>query len=121
MTTIPQGEPLTACVAVAFGGALDDPVVDLAVRDGFHRTVFATSSRWANGPTGSFKAGDAAVVRVRFENPLAPGYYSLNPAVTRDAGGLIDARPGAADLDVHGPRRTGSIVDLPHEFTVERR
>jgi ABC-type polysaccharide/polyol phosphate transport system ATPase subunit len=119
--TTPQGEPLRACVEVELGEALEDPVVHIALRDAAHRTVFATSSRWSHGPTGRFAAGEVAVARVRFENSLAPGFYRLSTSVERSAGGLLDARPAAAELDVHGPRRSGGVVDLPHEFTVERR
>ena len=118
---VAQGESCTAAVTVTFAEAAADPLVEIELRDAAHRTVFATASEWAHGPTGRFAAGESAEVRVRFDNRLTPGGYTLTAAVRRAGGGLIDARSEAARLTVHGPRRTGGIVDLPHDFEVERR
>ena len=38
-------------------------------------TAFAASTQLTYGPTGRFRAGTTAVVRIRFENWLTPGRY----------------------------------------------
>jgi hypothetical protein len=97
-----------------------DPVFEVDLRDRAHRIVFATSSRWAHGPTGSFRAGESCQVRVRFHNYLVPGPYSLSASARGRGGELLEDRPELAELTVFGPRQTRGVADLPHEFDVSR-
>jgi ABC-type polysaccharide/polyol phosphate transport system ATPase subunit len=116
-----QGERCRACVEVSFGAALQDPVLELTLRDHLHRAVFATSSRWAHGPTGRYGAGDRIVARISFDNLFAPGRYSISASVSDGAGALLDASGELAELNIYGPRSTGGIADLPHEFEIGTR
>jgi hypothetical protein len=118
---VAQGERCRACVEVSFGAALHDPVLELTLRDSSRRPVFATSSRWAHGPTGSYDAGDAIVARISFENCFAPGRYSLSASVSEGEGGLLDESGELTELNIYGPRSTGGIADLPHEFEIALR
>jgi ABC-type polysaccharide/polyol phosphate transport system ATPase subunit len=122
ITTIAQGEPCTICMEVAFHRGLEDPVFAINLLNEPRHTVFATTSEWSSGPTGSFGAGDSAFVRVRFENWLTPQRYTVTPSIARAGSGAeaLDLREDLASLLVHGTRRTGGIADVPHTFSVER-
>jgi ABC-type polysaccharide/polyol phosphate transport system ATPase subunit len=116
---IQQGEPCAACFEVAFHEAVEDPVFALNVINEPRHTVFATSSQWRTGPTGRFEAGSQAVVRVGFENWLAPMRYTLTPSVAAGPGELtLDLREDLASIVVHAVRHTGGIADVPHTLTI---
>jgi ABC-type polysaccharide/polyol phosphate transport system ATPase subunit len=117
-----QGEPVTVCMEVAFHGPIEDPIFAFNVINEPRHTVFATSSDWSTGPTGSFAAGDRVTVRVRFENWLAPMRYTVTPSVARPGAGkdALDLREDLAALMVHGSRVTGGIADVPHAYSFER-
>jgi ABC-type polysaccharide/polyol phosphate transport system ATPase subunit len=117
-----QGEPVTACVEVTFHKDLEDPIFALNLLNEPRHTVFATSTDWRFGPTGHFAAGDSVVVRVRFENWLAPNRYTLTPSVARAGGGAdaLDLREDLASLMVHSTRTTGGIADVPHTFSLDK-
>lgn len=114
-----QGQSCCACVEATFHEVLEDPAVEVVLRDSSDRIVFVTSSRWAHGPTGSFGPGRSMVARVRFENYLAPGRYTLSASLARDAGALLDEGGDLAEVIVAGPRTTGGVADLPHEFEID--
>ena len=120
--SLEQGHPCTVCAEVEFHSDLDDPVFAVNLINEPRHTVFATTSDWSHGPTGSFKAGETAVFRVRFENWLAPMRYSVTPSVARMGTGAdtLDLREDLATLMVHGTRVTGGIADVPHTFEVLR-
>jgi hypothetical protein len=62
-------------------------------------------------------------VRLRFEAWFTPTSYTLTPSVARAGTGsdAIDLRPDLASVIVHGGHFTTGVVDVPHEFAVERR
>jgi ABC-type polysaccharide/polyol phosphate transport system ATPase subunit len=122
VTTLAQGEPVAVCMDVRFREAMDDPIFAISVRNEPRHTVFATSTRWTNEPTGSFAAGDEVRVRVAFENWLAPSRYDATPSVARSGAGedTLDLREDLASLMVHGTRLTGGIADVPHRIEVRR-
>ena len=119
VTALAQGEVCCACVEVTARRPLDDPTFTLQLRDESHRVVFATSSQWDHGPTGRYLPGQRAVVRVRFENWLAPGRYAASSSVSRGPGAMLGMRDDMATLAVYGTRNTGGVVDLPHDFEVQ--
>ncbi|MEA2444195.1 MAG: type transport system ATP-binding protein, partial [Thermoleophilales bacterium] len=94
----------------------------IAIRNEFGALVFATSSLYDNQrPTGVFVKGERAIVRVKFNNVLAPSRYLLSPSV-RPSGSpddLLDQRNDLATVIVHSRRLSGGVVDLDREFTVE--
>jgi ABC-type polysaccharide/polyol phosphate transport system ATPase subunit len=118
LRVIEQGCHCRVCVEVAFSVTIDNPVVELAVRDRSRRVVFATGSGWAHGPSGSYGQGKTMVARVSFDNWLAPGRYSVAATVSSATGGLLDEAGDLAELNVYGPRTTGGVADLPHDFEI---
>jgi hypothetical protein len=80
----------------------------------------ATSAR--HPPLDPFRAGERAVIRLSFENWLAPSRYTLSPAIsTWDPDfRVIDQREDLASLIVEAPRHTGGAADLPTVLDVER-
>jgi hypothetical protein len=117
-----QGERVTVCMTVAFHAPIEDPIFAFNVINEPRHTVFATSSDWRTGPTGSFATGDQVTVRVRFDNWLAPMRYTVTPSVARPGSGsdALDLREDLAALMVHGTRVTGGIADVPHTYSFER-
>jgi ABC-type polysaccharide/polyol phosphate transport system ATPase subunit len=117
-----SGQPVAACMRVAFRAELHDPQFLLVVRNELGHPVLAAGSEQSFGVSGTFRSGETAVVRVRFENLLAPTRYGLTVVVTRDAGGadVLDHRPNAASLLVHSTYTSGAVVELPFEVEIER-
>jgi ABC-type polysaccharide/polyol phosphate transport system ATPase subunit len=115
-----QGEPCWVRLEVYFHADAVDPVFAIALQDDRGGTAFAASTQITLGPTGRFKAGATAVVRIRFENWLAPGRYQLLASVARDAAvaEAYDVREQISSLIVHAHRSGGGAVDLPHTFEI---
>jgi ABC-type polysaccharide/polyol phosphate transport system ATPase subunit len=113
-----QGERCRLCVEAAFSAPIENPVVELEVRDSSHRVVFATGSRWAHGPSGSYDQGERLVARVSFDNWLAPGRYTVAARLSSAVGGMLDETGTVTELTIHGPRNTGGVADLPHDFEI---
>jgi ABC-type polysaccharide/polyol phosphate transport system ATPase subunit len=120
---IAHRESCTACIEVHFTAPLDDPIFGATLRNDVGATVFATTTAFDLGPTGHFDAGETVVVRLRFETWFTQTRYTLTPSVARQGMGAdtIDLRADLASLVVHGGNFTTGVVDLPHEFTIERR
>jgi ABC-type polysaccharide/polyol phosphate transport system ATPase subunit len=120
---VAQGEPLMLMMEVRFHAAVDEPIFGLTVRNQNGHSIFATRTDYRAVATGSYQAGDTAVVRVALENWLAPSEYRLTPWVARAGMGaeVIDLREDFALLTVHGSGNSGGVVDAPHRFDIERR
>ncbi len=116
-----QGARCRVCAEVVFSSMVEEPVLELALRDSSHRVVFATSSDWAHGPAGRFEDGERMVARVSFENWLATGRYTISASLSSAAGGLFDETAELAELNVFGRRQTGGVADLPHEFEIDQQ
>jgi ABC-type polysaccharide/polyol phosphate transport system ATPase subunit len=127
----PAGEPLiemstgNACcvrIEVRFHDTAEDPIFSISMRNDLGHISFATSTQLEHGPTGMFHAGDTAVVRVRFDNWLAPGRYQLSAAISRNGLGedAYDLREEISTMIVHASHAGGGAVDLPHKFEIER-
>jgi ABC-type polysaccharide/polyol phosphate transport system ATPase subunit len=117
-----SGEPLAACMRVAFRAELRDPQFLLVLRNEHGHPVLAAGSEQSFGASGSFQTGQTAVVRVRFENLLGPSRYGLTAVVSRDAEGadVLDHRPDAATLLLHSTNTSGAVVELPFEVEIAR-
>jgi ABC-type polysaccharide/polyol phosphate transport system ATPase subunit len=120
---IAHREWCTACVEVHFNAPLDDPIFGMTLRNDVGATVFATTTALDIGPSGHFGAGETVVVRLRFETWFTQTRYTLTPSIARGGMGAdtIDLRADLASLVVHGGNFTTGVVDLPHEFQIERR
>jgi len=117
-----QGEPCVARAEIHFHAATRDPMFALALVNETGMIAFATSSNLVLGNTGDFRAGEKVVVRVRFDNYLAPGRYRLVATVTGDgsAENAYDLREDIAAIIVEADRTGGGSVDLPHTLDIER-
>ena len=120
---VDQGERCSARMEVLFHGDAVDPIFAIALHDEQGRMAFAASTQMTHGPTGEFRAGTTAVVRIRFDNWLAPGRYRLMASVAREGERVdaYDARQDISSLLVHPTRPAGGAVDLPHTFEIEHR
>jgi ABC-type polysaccharide/polyol phosphate transport system ATPase subunit len=122
VTSAGQGDTLTTCLEVRFHDAIDDPAFAISLRNEVRHTVFATSTEWTGTKTGSFSAGERALVRIACDNWLAPSRYDVTPSVARAGTGAdaLDVREDISSVVVYGSRLTGGIVDVPHTIEVTR-
>jgi ABC-type polysaccharide/polyol phosphate transport system ATPase subunit len=122
VVAVEAGQPVVACMRVAFREAIDDPQFSLVVRNEMRYPILAASSHRSVGASGHFSANDTAVVRVRFENWLAPDRYALTVVAAREGTGtdVLDHRPDAASLLVHGTYVSGALTDFPYELEIVR-
>jgi ABC-type polysaccharide/polyol phosphate transport system ATPase subunit len=116
----PQGRPCRARFDVHFHADAVNPSFAVALHDDRGRTAFAASTQLTHGPTGRFAAGETAVVRVTFDNWLAPGRYRLLASVAREGAQVdaYDARQDISSIIVHASRPAGGAADLPHTFQI---
>ena len=123
IAALAQDAPCSACMEVRFKDTLEDPIFGVELRNDTGYTVFATTTALEHGPTGRFAAGDTTIVRMRFENWLTAGRYSLTASVARNGRGddMFDLREDVASLIVHGDHSIAGIARLPHGFELERR
>ena len=118
--SVDQGERCVACMEVELVDAVQDPVFSITFRNDVRHTIYVARSDVA-GPSGSFEAGQRAIVRFGFPNWLALSKYTLTPAVlTGDMRVVLDQRVDAASLIVDSERFTGGVADLPTDVEVER-
>ena len=122
LVEVRQGDPCCVRIEVRFHADAEDPVFAIALRNELGQTSFATSTQLNHGPTGRFLAGENAIVRINFENWLAPGRYRLTPSVTRAGTGAdgYDLREDISSIIVHTGRPGGGAVDLPNTFAITR-
>jgi ABC-type polysaccharide/polyol phosphate transport system ATPase subunit len=116
-----QGETCRVCMEVEFKADVPQPVFSVTLRNDVRHVIFIPSNL-QHGPLEPFRASDRAIVRLSFQNWLAPSRYTLTPAVsTWDPDHrVIDQREDLASLIVDAPIRTGAVADLPTELEVER-
>jgi energy-coupling factor transporter ATP-binding protein EcfA2 len=120
--TLAQGRPCAYCARVRFNAPIADPTLSMSIMGDQQRPVFATSTVWQSERSGTFAAGEEALLRVAFENALAPGRYHAATSVARSGGGedVLDHREKLASVLVTGTRAGGGLVDLPHDLAIER-
>lgn len=126
----PQGQPIvsaghgdtcTLCLEIDFLEDAEDLVFAVSLRNEVRHITFVPTSGW-QPISGPFTEGERIVVRLTFENWLAPGRYTLTPTVaTFDPDyRVLDQRQDVASLLVESPLRTGGTVDIPTELDIER-
>ncbi len=123
VVAIAQGDPLQVCLEVGFHTTVEDPIFSVALRNEMRQTIFATSTEH-EPPVGRFGAGETTLVRIAFENWLAPSLYSATPSVARagpKGANVFDVREDLASVRVFGPRFSGGVADIPHSIEVERQ
>jgi ABC-type polysaccharide/polyol phosphate transport system ATPase subunit len=120
--SVKHGAPCSVVMRVVFRERVERPQFGVVLSDEWYRPVFAATTAWRHRDTGAFEAGQQVDVRLGLENLLATGSYLVSPEVIHDdlPRRVLDHREHAARLDVSGGRHGAGIVDLPHEFTLER-
>ncbi len=119
---IPQHQRLGMAFHVKFHHEVEEPVFGFTIRNDIGHTVFSTTTEWENVTTGTYVRGDEVTVRIEVDAVLSQTKYSMTPSVARAGSGAdaLDLREDLASVYVHATRTTGSLVDLPHEFVLER-
>jgi ABC-type polysaccharide/polyol phosphate transport system ATPase subunit len=122
IAAIAHREAFAIGIEIRFNTHLENPIIGATIRNNAGATVFASTTDISYGPTGSFEAGDLAVVRLRVENWFTPASYTATPSIARAGLGAdtIDLRADLASIVIHGGHFTTGVVDLPHEFQIER-
>jgi ABC-type polysaccharide/polyol phosphate transport system ATPase subunit len=116
-----QGEPCCCRMDVRFHAEIENPIFAFSLRSEAGHTAFATSTELQHVQTGHYYAGDAATVRVPFENWLGAGRYRLMASVARE-GNVADIYDLHVDssIIVIANRAGGGAADLPHTFEIDR-
>jgi ABC-type polysaccharide/polyol phosphate transport system ATPase subunit len=116
-STLPHGQRCSVNMRIRFHETFEDPAVAMLIENELHQPLFATSS--PDGPchTGRNEAGSEGIFSVRFENQFGAGRIYASPWITAGAAGLLDRRPRLASAIVTSPRRTGAVVEIPHEMS----
>jgi len=117
-----HGVPFVAAIEARFNADIEDPIFGFTLRNDVGATIFATTTDLAHGATGAFRAGETVVVRMEFQNLLVPSEYRLTPSIARAGFGAdaLDLRADIATVIVHGGHFTGGVVNVPHDFRIER-
>jgi ABC-type polysaccharide/polyol phosphate transport system ATPase subunit len=122
VTTLAQGEFCFGLFEIHFLEDMENPIVGWALRHLSGQTVMAATSQFAHPVTGSFKAGETAVVKIGFSMRFAAGQYSLSPMIAREGNAVdvVDEREHATTLLVFATRNTGGLVDLDQVLEIQR-
>jgi ABC-type polysaccharide/polyol phosphate transport system ATPase subunit len=121
--SIRQGQECVFHAHVRFRERVVNPIFGVGFENAEKHYMFATNSTLVHETTGTFDAGDEVVFTVRLENVFASGRVYATPAVAHEGGGgqWIDRRERLVSVVSTAPRSLGAIVDLPHDFEIERR
>jgi ABC-type multidrug transport system ATPase subunit len=119
--TAVQGESLTVRMDLSFTERVESPIFAINLLNESGQPVFSTNTDTKQIKTGTFEAGTRAVVRLSFDNWLAPGRYRLNASVARAGFGadIFDAHL-TNSIIVIADRPGGGMTDLPHSYRIER-
>ena len=118
-TTLPHGAACTVSVRVRFNETVENLAVAVLLENELHQPLFATSTEDGGISISRNDAGSEWVYSVSFENQFAAGRIYASPWVVARTIGLVDRRPRLASAIVTSPRKTGAIVEMPHEMSYE--
>ena len=122
IVSVESGQRCDVRIDTQFLAAVDDPIFTIRLQNEAGHFVFAANTEAPHIATGHFAAGDAAQVRMRFENWLAPGHYRLIVTVARAGPGAdVYASHTSSSIIVLADRTGGGMTDLPHAFEIDRR
>ncbi len=121
--TIRQGSDCVFRAHVRFAEQVVNPIFGVGFENAEHQYLFATNSTLVREATGTFAAGDEAVFSVRLENVFAPGRIFATPAIANEGGGgqWIDRRERFVSVVSTASRDFGAIVNVAHDFRIERQ
>jgi ABC-2 type transport system ATP-binding protein len=120
LNVLPHGQPCTLTARVRFEEAVDDPVFAVTFVNSDRQNVFVANSRASGMSTGHFEAGESVDFRLGFQNSLAPGRYWVSSVLAHPRGRQMDRWEQIFSFAVGGGQAGGGMVDLPHEFRLER-
>jgi ABC-type polysaccharide/polyol phosphate transport system ATPase subunit len=118
----PQSEALTVKAIVEFHEDVADPAVSVTLLNEHRQPVVVATTTEEDEESGSFAAGERAVIGFSFHNMLAPGRYYTIVTVSRRGDGLdvIDRYTGGLSFVVTGLAASGGMVEIPVETEVSR-
>ncbi len=121
VTSVSQEEPMAMCFEARFGEDLTDPVFAATLRTELGHTIVVARSDQHGQPSGSFKAGEAAVARFDIPSWLTPSRYLLTPSLASEGTGnkALALVEDMASVVVHGSS-SGGILELPVDVRIER-
>ncbi len=119
-TTLPHATACAVSVRVRFNEAVENLAVAVLLENELRQPLFATSTEDGGIDIRRNEAGSEWVYTVKFENHFAAGRIFASPWVVARTIGLVDRRPRVASAVVTSPRKTGAIVEIPHEMSYER-
>jgi ABC-2 type transport system ATP-binding protein len=118
--TLASGRPCAFAARVRFHDEVQDPLFGINLQNSHRDHLLSASNMYSDSRSGTFRAGDEVIFRVRFENYLAPDRYYVTPSVARHAGAWIDRRERMISIVVTGTRPTDALLDLPYVLDIER-
>lgn len=119
--TLEQGRECGFRARIRVQRDVDAASFGLTISDAQHRNVFTTSTTFMGQRSGPLRAGEELELVVRFQNVLGPERYFGTPIVASESDAqLYDLRENFTTVVVTGTRRSGGVVDLPHEIGFER-
>jgi len=121
VTNAGQEERLSMCFEVRLGEDLNDPVFAATLRTELGHTIIVARSDQHGRESGTFKVGEAVIVKFDLPNWLTPSRYTLTPSLAREGTGesAIALVEDMASVMVHGTA-SGGILELPVELEIKR-
>ena len=117
-------DPVRMVFKIRFNEAVDDPIFALSIKSFKGVEVAGANTELYKVETGSFAAGETAVIEFRQSVPLAIDKYSLSfGCVKRLESGeleILDRHYDAIFVDITSDRPSPGILDLKTEFTIRR-
>jgi ABC-type polysaccharide/polyol phosphate transport system ATPase subunit len=117
--TLVHGAACSVNMRVRFNKPFENPSIAVLIENELHQPLFATSNYHDKVLTGRNEAGSEAVLSVRFQNYFAGGRLYASPWIAVRGAGLLDRRPRMASAIVTSSKKTGGIVDIPHEISYQ--
>ena len=112
--------PCTFAARIRFHEEIENPLFGINIQNSHRDHVMSASNVRSNPRCGTFAAGEEVLMRIRFENVLAPDRYHVTPAVARQGGAWVDRRERMISIVVTGAKHTDALRDLPFELAIER-
>jgi ABC-type polysaccharide/polyol phosphate transport system ATPase subunit len=117
--TLPVGTRCTLVVSVRFNEPAQSPVFALTLNNSHRDNVLTLEGQPQDSARVDFRDGDVARFRMSFQNVLAPDRYHLTTGVARRAGSWMDRREAMLSIVVTGTHRSGGLIELPFELSVQ--
>jgi ABC-type polysaccharide/polyol phosphate transport system ATPase subunit len=111
-----QGDEVVMQARVRFHHPMRHPSIGVAIENDRHDVVLAANSIWQDDETGVYRAGDEALMTLRFENVMVAGRHFVSPAIAERGAALAlaDHRVRVVSFISKAANVTGGTVDLPY-------